>query len=157
MIAIVRHCSTQSVCKQPTQLIIAAHNCHKEIFYVKHKISNEELLLTVFGFRKGKMSEGTVDWPQKMQNTINTIFVLCSENSRNLDCYITLKSTYVHNINGQSTVFPLFSSLGLDNCKLQNCMYFVFSACCPVLSQFYLFYKAPTSLAPIFSNLVCFT
>ena len=38
----------------------------------------------------------------------NAVFILCIENSRNLDCYITLR---VHSINGQSTVPPLCSSL----------------------------------------------
>ena len=38
----------------------------------------------------------------------NAIFILCSENFPNLTCYITLT---VHNINGQSTVPPLHSSL----------------------------------------------
>ena len=47
----------------------------------------------------------------KQLDTLNSIFILCSENSPNITCYKTLS---VHNINGQSTISPLCSFLLVD-------------------------------------------
>ena len=74
---------------------------------------------------KEEWNGGTVDWPLDLPTTnsvgpfwlgevqvaipLNTIFILCRENSRNLDCYIS----FVNNINGKSTVRSLRCSLPL--------------------------------------------
>ena len=74
-------------------------------------------------YSKEEQSGGTVEWAQKLQTTHlvdcfdcwipwNAIFILCSENSPNLPCYITSR---VHIIESQCGVPPLGSSLVLHN------------------------------------------
>ena len=80
-----------------------------------------DLFSTEQSLSKEYWSRGTVDWAQKLQTTnlvglfclqagcwipLFTIFILCSENSPNLTCYITLR---VHVINVLSTVPSLVS------------------------------------------------
>ena len=74
---------------------------------------------------KQEQSGGTADWPPKLQTTNlvgqfgppagcwipwNKIFILCTNNSPNLPCYITWR---VYIIESQSRVPPLCSSLSL--------------------------------------------
>ena len=104
-------------------------------FHTKFDQNDQNIVLTVIlrlktlfrpiALCKKEWNGGSVDWPQNFQTTnsagpfwlsamqavipINTIFILWSENSRNLDCYIRL----VNNKNGKSTVPLIHSSFPL--------------------------------------------
>ena len=53
-------------------------------------------------------SRGCINGSECSNKNKRNFFILCSENSPNLTCYITLR---VHNRKGQSTILPLRSSL----------------------------------------------